>query len=213
MPWAACARLALMREPCGAVVLAAGGGSRYLGSTHKLLAEVDGRPVLAHVLEAVLASGISPIVVVTGAADLSPVLGSLEAAQGVDIVVVHNERWREGMATSLQCAVRVARERGLAAIVIGLGDQPGVPAAAWRAVAETSAPIAVATYGGTRRNPVRIHAELWELLPIDGDEGARTLIRTRPELVTEVACEGNADDIDTTDDVAQWQQRAREDAR
>jgi molybdenum cofactor cytidylyltransferase len=90
-------------------------------------------------------------------------------------------------------------------VVVGLGDQPGVTATAWRRLADTDAPIAVATYHGVRRNPVRIHAELWDQLPHDGDEGARTLIRVRSDLVTEVACEGNADDIDTADDVARWQ--------
>lgn len=197
-----------MSERCGAVVLAAGGGSRYSGATHKLVAHVDGRPVLSHVVQAVIASGVAPVIVVTGDVDLSPVLDDAQARAQGDLVVVSNPRWRAGMATSLQCALQVARERGLAAVVVGLGDQPGVPASAWRAVADTNAPIAVATYAGVRRNPVRIHAELWDQLPLDGDEGARTLIRTRPELVTEVACEGNADDIDTTDDVVRWQQRS-----
>lgn len=197
---------ASFRASCGALVLAAGGGSRFVGTTHKLLVEIAGKPVVRHVLEAVAASGVSPIIVVTGAVSLEEVL-TTPLPGNPDLVVTHNDRWRSGMASSLQCGLAVARQRGLAGVVVGLGDQPGVPASAWRQVADTDAPIAVATYHGVRRNPVRIHAELWDQLPHDGDEGARTLIRVRPELVTEVACEGNADDIDTADDVARWQQR------
>jgi CTP:molybdopterin cytidylyltransferase MocA len=197
---------ASFRASCGALVLAAGGGSRFVGTTHKLLVEIAGKPVVRHVLEAVAASGVSPIIVVTGAVSLDDVLAT-PLPGNPDVVVTHNDRWRSGMASSLQCGLVVARQRGLAGVVVGLGDQPGVPASAWRQVADTDAPIAVATYHGVRRNPVRIHAELWDQLPHDGDEGARTLIRVRPELVAEVACEGNADDIDTADDVARWQQR------
>ena len=197
---------ASFRASCGALVLAAGGGSRFVSITHKLLVEIAGKPVVRHVLETVAASGVSPIIVVTGAVSLDDVLAT-PLPGNPDVVVTHNDRWRSGMASSLQCGLVVARQRGLAGVVVGLGDQPGVPASAWRQVADTDAPIAVATYHGVRRNPVRIHAELWDQLPHDGDEGARTLIRVRPELVTEVACEGNADDIDTADDVARWQQR------
>ena len=197
---------ASFRASWGALVLAAGGGSRFVGTTHKLLVEIAGKPVVRHVLEAVAASGVSPIIVVTGAVSLEDVL-TTPLPGNPDVVVTHNDRWRSGMASSLQCGLVVARQRGLAGVVVGLGDQPGVPASAWRQVADTDAPIAVATYHGVRRNPVRIHAELWDQLPHDGDEGARTLIRVRPELVAEVACQGNADDIDTADDVARWQQR------
>jgi CTP:molybdopterin cytidylyltransferase MocA len=197
---------ASFRASCGALVLAAGGGSRFVGTTHKLLVEIAGKPVVRHVLEAVAASGVSPIIVVTGAVSLEEVLAT-PLPGNPDVVVTHNDRWRSGMASSLQCGLVVARQRELAGVVVGLGDQPGVPASAWRQVADTDAPIAVSTYHGVRRNPVRIHAELWDQLPHDGDEGARTLIRVRPELVAEVACEGNADDIDTADDVARWQQR------
>lgn len=197
---------ASFRASCGALVLAAGGGSRFVGTTHKLLVEIAGKPVVRHVLEAVAASGVSPIIVVTGAVSFEEVLAT-PLPGNPDVVVTHNDRWRSGMASSLQCGLVVARQRGLAGVVVGLGDQPGVPASAWRQVADTDAPIAVATYHGVRRNPVRIHAELWDQLPHDGDEGARTLIRVRPELVAEVACQGNADDIDTADDVARWQQR------
>ncbi len=192
------------RASCGALVLAAGGGTRFVGTTHKLLALLDGRPVVRHVLEAVALSGLSPIIVVTGAVSLNEVLAS-PLPGNPEVLVTQNARWQAGMASSLQSGIVVARQRGLAGVVVGLGDQPGIPSSAWQRVADISAPIAVATYGGVRRNPVRIHAELWDQLPHDGDEGARTLIRVRPELVTEVVCEGDPDDIDTSDDFFRWQ--------
>ena len=58
------------RASCGALVLAAGGGSRFVGTTHKLLTTVAGKAVVRHVLEAVATSGVSPIIVVTGAVAL-----------------------------------------------------------------------------------------------------------------------------------------------
>ena len=64
------------RASCGALVLAAGGGSRFVGTTHKLLTTVAGKAVVHHVLEAVATSGVSPIIVVTGAVALDEVLAA-----------------------------------------------------------------------------------------------------------------------------------------
>jgi molybdenum cofactor cytidylyltransferase len=175
-----------------AVVLAAGGGSRFGDDGHKLLAPFRGRPLIAWVLEA--ASVLDELLVVTGAVDVPLPPGARE---------VRNPRWAEGQATSL--AAGLAAAAGHAAVVVGLGDQPLVPAEAWRRVgAATSTPIAVATYAGQRRNPVRLAAEVWPLVPTEGDEGARSLLRSRPDLVTEVACPGNPADIDTQEDLRTW---------
>ena len=120
------------------------------------------------------------------------------------MTVVANERWREGQASSLQAGIAAADARGHDAVVVGLGDQPLVPAAAWRAVADADAPIATATFDGRRRTPTRLSRAVWPLLPVEGDEGARVLMRSRPDLVVEIACEGEPADVDTLEDLARW---------
>jgi len=181
-------------------VLAAGGGSRFAAgpdAAHKLLATWRGRPLVWTAASNALSAGLSPTWVVTGAVDL---------AESVPpgIAILPNPRWAEGQATSLQVAVAAARAAGLDAIVVGLGDQPLVPPEAWAAVGRSEAAIAVATYDGQRRNPVRLAAAVWDLLPLSGDQGARVLINRRPDLVQEVRCQGDPADIDTREDLQIW---------
>lgn len=180
-----------------AVVLAAGRGSRFVGSEHKLRAPFRGRPLVAWALEAAGGAGL-PLLVVTGAVDLADLLPPGTTA-------VANPRWAEGQATSLQVGLAAAAAAGHDTVVVGLGDQPLVPAEAWRLVAAPGGqPIAVATYGARRGNPVRLAAEVWPLLPTSGDEGARTLMRERPDLVAPVACPGDPVDIDTREELDAW---------
>lgn len=178
-----------------AVVLAAGEGSRFVGPSHKLLSDFRGQPLVTWAVEAALAAGLDETVVVTGAVGLRDCL-----PEGV--TVLHNQSWARGQAGSLRVALDWCSRQGHGAAVIGLGDQPLVPVDAWRAVAGASgAVIATATFGGERRPPVRLDASVWAMLPVQGDEGARALMRARPALVSEVACCGDPIDIDTVEDL------------
>jgi CTP:molybdopterin cytidylyltransferase MocA len=186
-----------------AVVLAAGGGSRYAGDGHKLLAARDGRTVVDHAVTAAHAA-LGDVLVVTGAVRLPA-----EVTDRPGVRTVHNPAWAEGQATSLATAIEHARrDPAIDAVVVGLGDQPDVSPEAWRRVAASTAPIAIATYDGRRRNPVRLHRSVWSLIPTTGDEGARAVSRLRADLVEEVPCTGSPDDIDTLEDVLRWQSKS-----
>lgn len=180
-----------------AIVLAAGAGTRFQGPGHKLDAVVGGRSVLERAVATALDANVGPVVVVTA--------GQVRTDLPAAVVHVVNEQWGRGQATSLHRGIAAAGQLEATAVVVGLGDQPALTTEAWRAVAATDAPIAVATYGGRRGHPVRLHAEVWPLLPVDGDDGARALMRLRPDLVTAVPCPGSPFDIDTVEDLRQWQ--------
>jgi molybdenum cofactor cytidylyltransferase len=179
-----------------AVVLAAGAGARYEGPTHKLRAAFRGRALGLWAIERAARADLDETIVVMGAVELPVPVG---------VTVVRNADWETGQRGSLRVALAHASAAGHDAVVVGLADQPLVPTSAWRAVAAaTHSAIAVATYEGRRGNPVRLAASIWSRLPAGGDEGARSLIRLSPELVTEVACTGDPVDIDTVEDLQRW---------
>jgi CTP:molybdopterin cytidylyltransferase MocA len=184
-----------------AIVLAAGGGSRFGGG--KLLAGLGGRPLIESVLDNLLDAPVDEVIVVTGA-DAERLR---EVCERYGVRTVDNEEWELGQSTSVLAGLRVCGAQTRAAVVL-LGDQPLVGAGAVdRLVAAFAegAKVAVATYGGKRRNPVLFSREVWPLLEAElaGDEGARSVLKRHPELVVEVPCEGVGDptDVDTREDL------------
>ncbi len=193
-----------------AIVLAAGAGTRFGDVGHKLTAMLppsDVRPresVVRRSVAAAVTADIGPVVVVTGR-----LTGADIGLDDRAVETVHNPDWALGQMTSVRAGLAVAADHGSAVAVVGLADQPGIDPSAWRAVADAagdgSSPISVATYDGRRGNPVALHRSIWGLLPPEGDEGARSLMRLRPELVREVPCTGSPTDIDTAEDLRRWQ--------
>ncbi len=145
-------------------------------------------------MDAAVASGIGPVIVVTGAEELADLLPP-------SVSQVRVRDWAAGQSHSLAAAVDILESTRMAAMVIGLADMPGVTADCWRAVAAVPAPIAVATFDGHRRPPVRLAREVWHDLPTEGDEGARVLMMQRPDLVVEVPVQGDPRDVDTVGDL------------
>ena len=166
-----------------------------------MLARLGRQPIIEAVLDNLRDAPVDEVIVVVGA-DAERLR---EVCERYGVMTVANEEWERGQSTSVLAGLRASG--GRAAVVL-LGDQPFVGArAVERLVAAFAegARVAVATYGGKRRNPVLFSREVWPLLEAElaGDEGARSVLRRHPELVVEVPCEGVGDptDVDTREDL------------
>jgi CTP:molybdopterin cytidylyltransferase MocA len=197
--------------PCAAVVLAAGRGLRFGGDTPKPLLRFRGKPLVRHAFEAAAASGLAPVVIVVSDDRVEDTLAP-DSGGGV-VRIVRNPSPELGIASSLHAALRALEpDATVAAVVVGLADQPLVGADAYRRVARAydgGDRLAVATYGGARGNPVLIGREHWaEALALAGDVGARALLQKHG--AREVPCDGTGEptDVDTPEDLAALEARA-----
>jgi molybdenum cofactor cytidylyltransferase len=173
-----------------AVILAAGRSTR-MGGPNKLLAELNGKPLVRIVAEQALASKAQGVVVVTGhQADQVE-----RALQGLNVTFVRNPEFAEGLASSVKAGIAAVPQSADGAVIC-LGDMPLISAHLIDRLIETFAPdrgnlIAVPVSDGRRGNPVLWSRRFFnELMTLDGDIGARHLIAKHSEAVAEVPVEG-----------------------
>jgi molybdenum cofactor cytidylyltransferase len=193
-----------------AIVLAAGAGSRFSTQPgQKLLASVDGRPLLSIVLTTLREFRPAATIVVLGhAAD------AIEATIAwVDEVRVRNPYPSRGMASSLLVGFEVLAELSpdIEAAFVVLGDQPGLRASTLETLEATAASshrrerlIVVPRYADDPgpRNPVLVRRAGWRLIgELRGDHGLAPLISRHPELCLDVAVPGAMPDIDRPEDL------------
>lgn len=199
----------------GAVVLAAGAGSRFGGG--KLVAPLEGRPILQHVIDRLAGSGIDDVVVVLGA-DAATVEGAIDW-QGARRV--RNPDPSRGLSSSLRVGIEALDTEVDGALIV-LGDQPRLPPRAVRALLDAppdvARPIVVPVYGrDAGRNPVLLRRPAFALVTeATGDRGLGPLIAERPDLVHEIPIrvEGGNPDVDTREDLvalleSAWAARVR----
>ncbi len=200
------------RKPRVAALVLAAGQSRRMGPVNKLLAEVDGRPMVAHAVDAALASAARPVVVVTGH-EPERVRAALA---GRDVTFAHNPLYVEGLSGSLRAGLD-ALPADIDGVVVLLGDMPSVATGHIDRLIAAFDPaggktICVPTFNGKRGNPVlwarRYFAEMRE---VAGDVGARHLIGAHADEICEVAMADTAvlEDLDTPEALAAHLARRR----
>ncbi|MEM7695810.1 MAG: molybdopterin-binding/glycosyltransferase family 2 protein [Pseudomonadota bacterium] len=183
-------------------VILAAGRSRRMGAQNKLLAPVDGVPMVRRVAAAALAADLSEVVVVLGHEGAAV----RDALAGLDVRFVTNPAYGEGVSTSVRAGIEALP--AVDGAVVLLGDMPLVTGRAIdrvvRALGEGEATIAVATHGGVRGNPVAwSSAHFAALRALSGDQGGRPLFAAHAKLMVEVEIgEAAGADADTPEALA-----------
>jgi len=189
------------------IVLAAGRGSRFLGSHHKLAEALGPSTVLGTTLRHAIETHL-PVVVVTTERLADVARRSVAARDVVVLPEVAPERADDptqlalGMGYSIAAGVS-ARPDALGWLILP-GDMPLVTPASIQAVARAldHHPVAYAQHKGRRGHPVGFSAELYsELVALSGDEGARRLIARYPAHGVELDDPGVLVDVDTQADL------------
>jgi molybdenum cofactor cytidylyltransferase len=190
-----------------AVILAAGEAKRFRRSPDetKLVAELDGKPIVRHVAEAALASRAHPVLLVTGHAHAQVA----SALDGLMLERIHNRDPGAGLSASLKLAIGALPDTARGAVIL-LGDMPRIgPSLIDRLIdAFEAAPVeplaVVPVRGGRRGNPALIGRGLFAAVrTLEGDKGARDLIAAARENILELTAGDLATeiDIDTREDL------------
>lgn len=183
----------------GAIILAAGEGSR-LGGRAKALLRHRGRPLLDTVVNALSCGGCNDIVVVVGAYG-----DAVHEACPSTVSVVRNPDWSVGMSTSLKYGMEAVGNHPV--VAVSVVDIPGITPVLVRHLIDVHEPktITVPTFGGFPGHPVLLDQDL-AVQAADsatGDEGARAFIKRHPEKVRYWDCSdlGDRSDVDTASDL------------
>jgi len=193
-----------MTPPKYAAVVLAAGMSTRAGTVNKLLLPFGGSTLLGCVLDAVRASGVDEIIVVTGyqANRIRPVVTSHLHGAPKRWRIVHAPDFARGLSASLKAGLRAVHPSALGAVVC-LGDMPLVaPAVVDRLIKSQllRSLAAIPTCRGKWGNPVLLSRALFpRIMRLTGDQGARPVlnrIKGRIRLL-ELADPGIQTDIDT----------------
>jgi molybdenum cofactor cytidylyltransferase len=186
---------------CGIIILAAG-ESKRLGNPKQLLS-FGGNTLLDRVAKTASESNLSPVIAVLGA-NAEKIRATLNIP---DIIVVKNNDWKEGMASSIRIGLSSMLELfpQIDGILMLVCDQPYLQQDVIKALIDaqhhSGLPVAAASYGGKLGTPALFHKSLFtDLMSLSGDTGARKILEHNREHIVAVDFEMGAVDIDTQED-------------
>ena len=171
-----------VNEPIAGIVLAGGESTRY-GQPKQLL-DWKGEPFVRAVAKVAKQSGLSPVIVITGA-NAEQIKS---AVNDVDVLVILNEQWKTGQASSIRAGVEALADSSLIKVggaIFLLADQPQLTSSVLRALVEKHAeglyPVVAPMVMDRRANPVLFDRVTFpDLSTLEGDVGGRAIFHKHP---------------------------------
>jgi molybdenum cofactor cytidylyltransferase len=181
------------------IVLAAGNSSR-LGEPKQLLF-YQNKTLLQHILNEAKNANLDPVICVTGyKADRIA-----ETITDTGITIVYNKQWPEGMGTGISTGIKQLLNTAVESVILAVSDQPHVTAELFRTMVanmdESKKGIVACSYAGTLGTPVLFKKEYFnQLILLNGQEGAKNIVKANLSDVRELEFENGRVDIDTKQD-------------
>lgn len=192
-------------ETVGGVVLAAGESTRFEGG-NKLLASVDGTPLVRHVATTACDAGLDDVVAILGYE--ADAVG--KAMEDLPLSTRYNDDYEDGQSTSVRVGISYARDADWDAAVFLLGDMPFVQPETVTAIVtdyrEHEGSIVAPRYEGKRGNPALFAEQHFDTLAdVIGDRGGRELIMEHDGTrFLETDDPGVLQDVDTEADLEKY---------
>ena len=188
-------------QKTGLIILAAGESSR-LGQPKQLLKFKD-KTLIRRAVENALSSDCSPIILVLGA-NYPTIKNEIS---DLNCEVVFNENWQSGMSSSIKIGLLKLLDLSpdIQAVIISLADQPLIKSKHFDKITEvfsrTTKPIIASFYNEIAGVPALFAKEFFtDLLNLEGDKGAKAILKSHPESVETFYLPEAEIDIDTLED-------------
>jgi molybdenum cofactor cytidylyltransferase len=181
------------------IVLAAGNSSR-LGEPKQLL-PYQNKTLLQHILDEAKNAKLDPVICVTG----YEAERIAESIADTGTTIVYNKQWPEGMGTGISAGIKQVLNTAVDSVILAVSDQPHVTAELFRTMVanmdESKKGIVACSYAGTLGTPVLFKKKYFnQLIALNGQEGAKHIVKANLSDVTELEFENGQVDIDTKQD-------------
>lgn len=195
-----------------AILLAAGRSSR-LGSPKQMIS-FEQETLLERTARIAAAAGADPIFIVLGS--YAETMRNLHFPENV--VLVLNDRWEEGVASSIRAGMQaaLAQNKEAGGVLLMVCDQPAVTVEHLRTLISEAQrgggtwETAASSYAGVTGTPAIFPATRFQqVLALQGDTGARALLRDPAHPPLLISLPQGEIDIDTTDDLINWQNQSK----
>ena len=183
----------------GIIILAAGSSSR-MGELKQLM-KYKNKTFLQHIAGEAIDAKLDPVICVTGyQSDLIK-----ESIRGMDVAIVHNRQWPEGMGSGISAGIRQEMLSDVDSVILAVSDQPYVSSDLFRTMlgmqAQSGKGIVACSYAGTLGTPVLFTKNYFEWLKsLNGNQGAKNIVKLNLPDVCPVEFEKGIVDIDTKQD-------------